>query len=82
MPWLLSQVTHGAAGVWELCPPSLLVGLVEIKSFLRKAVAEISSQLQKPGLRSSCERCCPAVTDTLVLPTQVAIWGWAGRVAL
>lgn len=35
-------------------------------------MAEVSSQLQKPGLRSSCKRCCPAVTDTLVLPTQVA----------
>lgn len=35
-------------------------------------MAEVSSQLQKPGLRSSCKRCCPAVTDALVLPTQVA----------
>lgn len=45
---------------------------------LREAVAEVSPQLQKPGLRSSCERCCPAVTDALVLHTQVAkhsIWG-------
>jgi len=55
--------THRAGSVWD--QPKSEVSL-------REAVAEASSQLQKPGLRSSCERCCPAVTDALALPTQVA----------
>lgn len=44
-PQLLSRVTHRVAGMWEPHPPDLLVGLVEMRSFLRKAVAEGSSQL-------------------------------------
>lgn len=32
-PQLLSRVMHRVAGMWEPCPLSLLVGLVEIRSF-------------------------------------------------
>lgn len=49
-PQLLTQVTHSVAGTWEPRPPSLLVGLVEIKSFSERPVAAGSSHLPKPGL--------------------------------
>lgn len=70
-PQSLSQAVHRAADTWEPHPLSPLVGSVAEVS-LRAAVTEVSPQLQKPRLQSSCECRCPAMTDTSVLPTQVA----------
>lgn len=62
-PQVLSRVTHSVAGTWEPRPLSLLVGLVEIKSFSERPVAAGSSQLLKSGLH-------PAVSASAQL-------GWA-----
>lgn len=71
-PQLLSEITHGVAGMWEPRPPRLLVGLVEIKSFSERTCGCRQLSAAASRVIPSCECLCPAGMDALVLPTQVA----------